>query len=262
MGTVHVLEAVRRTPSVRVVVVVTSDKCYGDREPPRPHRETDPLGGHDPYASSKAAAELVTAAYRASFFLAAGPGAQPVAAASARAGNVIGGGDWSKDRLVPDIMAALIAGRPVALRNAEAVRPWQHVLEALAGYLLLAEQLGSGGAAYADAWNFGPEADSDRSVRVLTERLADLWGAASPWTRDPGAHPHESRYLRLDAAKARVKLGWAPKLSFDDTLRWIVEWYRGLAPGDPSPARRVTLDQIARYEAIPPPARRRAAPAG
>ncbi len=173
-----------------------------------------------------------------------------MAVASARAGNVIGGGDWSPDRLVPDVMAALLAGEPVALRNLTAIRPWQHVLEALSGYLLLAERLWTGGARFADAWNFGPGEDSNRPVADLAERLVELWGGDIPWMPDPAEHPHEDHYLKLDSSKARAQLGWRPRLAFDEALRWIVEWYRAAGGGDPEATRRVTLEQIARFEAL------------
>ncbi len=246
MGTVYLLEAVRATPSVRAVVVVTSDKCYRNSGQPRGFQETDPLGGHDPYAASKAAAELVAAAWRDSFFSGGPPDRRRVALATARAGNVIGGGDWSPGRLVPDVVRALLAGEPVALRHVDAVRPWQHVLEALAGYLELAERLVNQPNEAVGAWNFGPDKDSHRTVADLVERLVELWGDPVPWMPDGRPRMPEDRYLWLDSTRAREQLGWRPRLSFDETLQWIVEWHRAVA-ARAEVAREMTLDQIVRY---------------
>lgn len=243
MGTVHLLEAVRRTPSVRAVVNVTTDKCYDNREWLWGYRENEPLGGHDPYSSSKACAELVTAAWRSSFFAA---GATGVALASARAGNVIGGGDWAKDRLVPDILAAFDAGRPAVLRNPQAVRPWQHVLEPLRGYLQLAERLCTEGAGFAEAWNFGPEAQDARPVAWVADRLAALWGGGAAWQAESGAHPHEARLLSLDIAKAATRLPWRPALPLAEGLELVVAWARARQAG--ADVRTLTLEQIAGYE--------------
>jgi len=238
LGTVHVLDAVRRTPSVCAVVVVTSDKCYENQEWQSPYREHEPMGGHDPYSSSKGCAELVTAAYRRSFF----HDGHPVAVASARAGNVIGGGDWALDRLVPDIVRAFSAGEPVVIRNPEAVRPWQHVLEPLAGYLTLAERLLIDGPAFAEAWNFGP-ADSDaRPVDYLVSEMARLWGASASWHSVSQEKVHEAHLLRLDSAKARTRLGWSPRWGLDETLAKTVEWYKIFYGGQD--VRSCTLNQI------------------
>ncbi len=243
MGTVHLLEAVRQTPGVKAVVIVTSDKCYENREWFWGYREKSALGGKDPYSNSKACAELVTAAYRDSFFAPADFARHGVAVASARAGNVIGGGDWSKDRLVPDALAALLSGGRLALRNPNATRPWQHVLEPLNGYLTL-------GAKHASAWNFGPYEFSDRTVGWIVDRLHALWGAATAWDHDTGNHPHEAGYLKVDSSKARAVLNWAPKLDLDTTLQWIVDWARVTQQrGD---LRAITLEQIRRFEALPP----------
>ncbi len=243
LGTVHLLDAVRRTPSVRSVVVVTSDKCYENQEWHWPYREHEPMGGHDPYSSSKGCAELVTAAYRRSFF--SDPqhhSEHQVAVASARAGNVIGGGDWALDRLVPDIMRAFSAGEPVTIRNPEAVRPWQHVLEPLAGYLTLAERLYTDGAAFAEGWNFGP-ADSDaRPVRYLVSELARLWGDSARWQCIAPEKIHEAHLLRLDSSKARAQLGWSPHWGLDETLVHTVEWYKAFHRGEN--VRALTLNQI------------------
>jgi CDP-glucose 4,6-dehydratase len=245
LGTVHLLEAVRNTPSVRAVVVVTSDKCYENQEWESPYREHEPMGGHDPYSSSKGCAELVTAAYRRSFFHSNGRAGHRVAVASARAGNVIGGGDWALDRLVPDIMRAFAAGNPVVIRKPEAVRPWQHVLEPLAGYLTLVERLYLEGPAFAEGWNFGP-ADSDaRPVQYLVSELARLWGDAAKWQSGTAEKVHEAHLLRLDSSKARLQLGWSPRWSLDETLAKTVEWYKCFYGGDD--ARSCTLKQIAAY---------------
>ncbi len=243
MGTAHVLEAVRGARSVRAVVVVTSDKCYENRETGRAYVETDPLGGRDPYSSSKGAAELVASAYSRSFFCAA---ESKVAVATARAGNVIGGGDWSRDRLLPDAYRAAAAGTPVQIRNPGAVRPWQHVLEPLAGYLLLAQRLAEEGARIAGAWNFGPPASDARPVSEIMDRAASLWGPGLRWEIDRGAHPHEAKLLCLDAARARELLGWTPRLDLDTAVDWTVAWYKAFLGG--ADARRLSEAQIERYQ--------------
>lgn len=257
MGTVNVLEAVRRAEHVRAVVVVTSDKCYENREWVWGYRESDPMGGHDPYSNSKGCAELVTAAYRKSFFEV--DGERPSARiASARAGNVIGGGDWAEDRLLPDVFRALLEGRAVAVRNPAATRPWQHTLEPLSGYLLLAERLcADDGARYADGWNFGPREEDARPVAWVVGRVGELWKPdgsgratdAEVWTRDErGGHPHEARYLKLDCSKARQELGWRPRWSLEEGLRATVEWYRAYGRG--ADVRSVVLNQISSYQNI------------
>jgi CDP-glucose 4,6-dehydratase len=243
MGTVHVLEGIRRTPGVRAAVVVTSDKCYENREWDRGYREDDALGGHDPYSSSKGCAELVTAAYRRSFFHAGGEGATAIA--SGRAGNVIGGGDWARDRLMPDLMKAFAERRPAAIRHPRATRPWQHVLEPLRGYLSLAEQLWQGNAAAAAGWNFGPLEADVRSVGWIADAVARRWGGGARWEPDLSAHPQERRSLELDISKARADLGWQPVLTVDDALDWTVRWHRGLHDGQS--ARALTLRDISEY---------------
>jgi len=244
-GTVHLLDAVRRTESVRSVVVVTSDKCYDNQEWHWPYREHEPMGGHDPYSSSKGCAELVTAAYRRSFFSPERWSEHRVGVASARAGNVIGGGDWAQDRLVPDIMRAFSAGQPVVIRNPEAVRPWQHVLEPLAGYLSLAERLCDDGAGFAGGWNFGP-ADSDaRPVSYLVDELAKLWGDGARWEPGAPAKVHEAQLLRLDSSKARAELGWSPHWGLNETLANTVDWYKAFYVGQD--ARACTMKQIELY---------------
>jgi CDP-glucose 4,6-dehydratase len=245
LGTAHLLEAARHAPSVRVVVSVTSDKCYQNREWEWGYRENDPLGGRDPYSSSKACAELVTAAYRDSFF-GDGAGGPPAAVATGRSGNVIGGGDWSADRLVPDLIRAFAAGHPARIRNPDATRPWQHVLEPLRGYLALAERLWTEGRELAQAWNFGPAERDHRPVRWIADRLAEHWGADAGWESDDGEHPAEATLLKLDCSKARRRLGWEPRLPLEDALAWLVRWYREAGRRD---ARELTLEQITDYEA-------------
>jgi CDP-glucose 4,6-dehydratase len=243
MGTVHLLEAARQVPGVRAIVCVTSDKCYENREWVWPYRESDPMGGHDPYSSSKGCAELVAAAWRKSFFADGDP-----ALATVRAGNVIGGGDWAADRLVPDLIRAFEAGAAPLIRSPEAVRPWQHVLEALGGYLMIAERLLAGEARFADAWNFGPSDDDARPVSWIVERMRAAWGGgATEALPDTGPRPHEAGLLRLDCSKARAALGWRPALALDRALEWIVTWHKAVAAG--ADARAVTLAQIADYSA-------------
>jgi CDP-glucose 4,6-dehydratase len=244
MGTVNVLEAVRATPSVRVVVNVTSDKCYDNREQQRPFVETDPMGGHDPYSNSKGCAELVADAYLRSFFAGHADGPR---LGSARAGNVIGGGDWGEDRLIPDIMRGAVEGAPIPIRNPDAIRPWQHVLNPLSGYLRLAEALHAD-PALQGGWNFGPAHDDARPVRWIADRLTALWpGQELRWELDDGPHPHEAHHLTLDSSKARERLGWSPTWDLDDALAGIVAWYETLRDG--GDLRAVTLAQIAAFQA-------------
>ena len=243
MGTANVLEAVRRAGDVRVVVAVTTDKVYENREWEWGYRESETLGGHDPYASSKACAELVVDAYRRSFFTA--PGAARVA--TGRAGNVIGGGDWARDRLIPDLLRGAVERRPVLIRNPAAIRPWQHVLNPLEGYLTLAERLWDE-PAHAAGWNFGPDADDDRPVGDIADRLAALWGEDLRWEHDGGEHPHEAHYLRLDSSLAKARLGWKPRWSLDEALSTIVGFTRAEQAGDD--LRDVVLAQIAAFEAV------------
>ncbi|HEY3599564.1 MAG TPA: CDP-glucose 4,6-dehydratase [Paraburkholderia sp.] len=246
MGTVHLLDAVRHVSSVRAVVNVTSDKCYENREIMRGYLESDALGGHDPYSNSKGCAELVTAAYRQSFFDAAGDGAR-TAVATARAGNVIGGGDWATDRLVPDLLRAADRGEPAIVRRPQAVRPWQHVLEPLAGYLALAERLHEEGSRFAGPWNFGPVADDIRPVEEIAAALLSALGEGTFVVQQEAGAPHEAGLLLLDAGKARAQLGWDTLLKLDEALRWIAEWHRTVRSG--ASARTITLAQIERYEA-------------
>ena len=249
MGTVHLLEAVRTAPGVRAVVVVTSDKAYENREWPYAYRETEAMGGRDPYSASKGCAELVTGAYRASFF---GAGGHPARIASARAGNVIGGGDHSLDRLIPDIVRAFEAGESVEIRAPQAIRPWQHVLEPLAGYLRLAECLaGTDGERFAEGWNLGPADEDCRPVADLVERLARGWGGKAGWHLSEKTHPHEATYLKVDASKARARLGWDRRLTLDTALDWTAAWYRAAAAG--ADRRALVEAEIARYEALGQP---------
>ncbi len=247
MGTVHVLDAARRIESVRAVINVTTDKCYENLETERAYRESDELGGRDPYSSSKACSELVTQAYRQSFF-ASGSGGMRTGLASARAGNVIGGGDWAVDRLVPDLLRAFDRGVPAIVRRPHAVRPWQHVLEPLAGYLSLAERLFAQPQRYSGAWNFGPRAEDMRPVDAIAEALTSALGAhASFVVRVEADAPHEAGLLLLDAAKARRELEWDSVLELEEALRWIAEWHQARRAG--RNVRETTLEQIGRYEA-------------
>jgi CDP-glucose 4,6-dehydratase len=249
MGTANVLEAARASDSARAIVVVTSDKVYGHREGGGAFREDDPLGGSDAYSASKACAELVTAAFRRSYFEPGGPGV-----ATARAGNVIGGGDWARDRLVPDLMRAGLGGPPAPIRRPGAVRPWQHVLEPLSGYLLLAERLCEDGRGFSGAWNFAPAPEDAWPVGRVAERLEQLWGEPIPVERAGESFP-ETDYLRLDASRARDRLGWSPGWSLEQGLAAVAEWYRGY--GQRAPMRELTLAQIRSH-----PAARALAPAG
>jgi len=246
LGTAHVLDAVRATDSVRAVVNVTSDKCYDNREWVWGYRENDPMGGYDPYSASKGCAELVAAAYRNSFFNPADYARHRVAVASVRAGNVIGGGDWALDRLVPDVLRAFESDRPVIIRNPHAIRPWQHVLEPLSGYLTLAQRLWEHGPVYAEGWNFGPNDDDARPVSWIIEKLVGAWGAGASWQLDGADHPHEAGWLKLDCSKARVRLGWRPRWTLDQALTQIVFWHRSwLASED---MQRCCVAQIAEFE--------------
>ena len=253
MGTAHLLEAVRATTSVRSVVVVTSDKCYENREWAYAYRESDALGGHDPYSASKGAQEILAASYRRSFLEGRDPA---VGLATARAGNVIGGGDWSEDRLVPDIARALTAGASVPIRRPDAVRPWQHVLEPLAGYLSLTRHLSADASGFGSGWNFGPEPSGSGTVREVVEQALSSWGAGS-WT-DLSSHddgPHEAGLLRLDCTRAMTFLDWRPLLTRDDAVDWTLSWYRDWAQDDDFDAIAAVDAQIEAYE-------RRAAAAG
>jgi CDP-glucose 4,6-dehydratase len=247
MGTVHLLEALRQVGRPCVVVNVTSDKCYDNREWVWGYRENDPMGGHDPYSNSKGCAELVTTAFRESFFPPSSLDRHGVAVASARAGNVIGGGDWTANQLIPDLMRAFLAGQSCLIRNPSAIRPWQFVLEPLRGYLMLAERLSEDGARFATGWNFGPSDEGAKPVSWIADKLASAWDGGASWTHDGAVHPPEAHLLKLDASKARGCLNWRPTLSLDQALDWIVSWYRAFQEG--ADLRRLTREQIERYEA-------------
>jgi CDP-glucose 4,6-dehydratase len=241
MGTVNVLDAVRmHGHRVRAVVCITSDKCYENREWEWGYRESEPMGGSDPYSNSKGCAELVTAAFRDSFF-SNSSSTHPARVGSARAGNVIGGGDWGADRLVPDMMRAALSGQPIRVRNPNSIRPWQHVLNPLAGYLILAQSLWAS-PEYATAWNFGPPDEDARPVGWLVERIAEMWPGDLAWVLDEGPHPHEARYLKLDSSRARMHLGWQPPVGLEQGLEAIVEWYRELDDG--ADMREATVRQL------------------
>ena len=239
MGTVNVLEACRKVDSVRAVVCITTDKCYENREWIWPYRENDPMGGHDPYSASKGAAELAISAYRRSFFQ---KGAR---IASVRAGNVIGGGDWALDRLVPDIIRAMLAGQPPQIRNPNSIRPWQHVLEALNGYILIAQRLLEGRDECACAWNFGPADDDTQPVGWIVEEMLAAWPEKISWEQPKGDHPHEAVLLKLDSSKARNELGWRPRLRLKQALGKVIEWHSAVAAGED--ARAVSLRQLEAY---------------
>jgi CDP-glucose 4,6-dehydratase len=242
MGTVHLLEAVRATPGVKAVVNVTTDKCYENREWVWGYRENEAMGGFDPYSSSKGCAELVTSAYRQSFLEPAGIGL-----ASARAGNVIGGGDWAANRLIPDFLRAMDAGETLKIRSPQSTRPWQHVLEPLSGYLMLAEQLYTGGLGFAEAWNFGPADEDARPVRWIVERMAEMRKDVN-WQCDEAPQPHEANYLKLDSSKAHNQLNWQPRWRLQNALQKTLEWHEAWRKAEDM--RLVTLAQINDYQSV------------
>jgi CDP-glucose 4,6-dehydratase len=246
MGLVNVFEAVRKVKGIRAVVNVTSDKCYENREWSWGYREQEAMGGYDPYSSSKGCAELITAAYRRSYFNAERYGDHGVALGSGRAGNVIGGGDWALDRLIPDIMRSISDKKTVEIRNPHAIRPWQHVLEPLSGYLMLAEKLYSKGPEFADGWNFGPLEDDVRTVKWIVEHLTQAWGDGAEWASNGIQGPHEATFLKLDCSKARAYLGWTPVWGLRETLDKITQWHRAHVRGDD--IRSMTLSQINSYQ--------------
>ncbi len=245
MGSVNLLETVRCSKGVKAVVIVTSDKCYENREWAWGYRENEAMGGHDPYSNSKGCAELVTAAYRNSYFHPDKYREHGVSVASARAGNVIGGGDWAADRLIPDIMRAITLGQAVNIRSPHAIRPWQHVLEPLSGYLLLAQRLFESGADYAEGWNFGPNDNDAKPVQWIVEKLTQVWGKGANWTLDGGDHPHEAHYLKLDCSKAKARLDWHPRWHLEHTLGKIIDWHRACQDG--KDMRVFSLQQIQQY---------------
>lgn len=242
MGTVNVLEAARKCANLKAIVAVTTDKCYENREWVWGYREDEPMGGHDPYSSSKGCAELVTAAYRKSYF----NGANTPALASARAGNVIGGGDWSKDRLVPDILKAFENNVPVVVRNPKATRPWQHVLEPLSGYLVLAQRLYEDGQAFAEGWNFGPKDEDCQSVGWILDKMVSQWCGSATWELDIKNNPYEAGYLKLDCSKAAMRLGWYPSTRLELTLDGIIKWHKAFLDG--ANMREICLREIVNYQ--------------
>lgn len=243
MGTANVLEAVRNTRCVRVAVMVTSDKCYENKEWVWGYRESDPVGGDDPYSASKGCAELITSAYRNSFF----QGVQmPTAIASVRAGNVIGGGDWAEDRLIPDMIRGIMAGEKIAIRNPQSIRPWQHVLGPIEGYMMLAKRLWEDAPSYSEAWNFGPSDTEVMTVAEIANLVRDCWESDVSWDISSGPHPHEAHYLRLDSSKANLRLGWKPKLPVKEAIRWTMDWYKAYM--QKQNMLEFTRDQIEQYE--------------
>ena len=242
MGTVNVLEAARKCDNLKAIVSVTTDKCYENKEWAWGYRENEPMGGHDPYSSSKGCAELVTAAYRKSFF---NENNSPFLA-SARAGNVIGGGDWSDDRLIPDILKAFEKNEPVIVRNPMATRPWQHVLEPLSGYLVLAQHLYEDGSTFAEGWNFGPKDEDCKPVSWILDKMVDKWGKGAAWELDKNNNPHEAGYLKLDCSKAAMQLNWRPKWNLEDTLESIINWHQHYLSGKNS--KEQCLLEIAKYQ--------------
>jgi CDP-glucose 4,6-dehydratase len=226
MGTVHILEAARHVDSVRAIVNVTTDKCYENKEWVWGYRESEPMGGYDPYSSSKGCAELVSGAFRKSFFE-----GRDISLASVRAGNVIGGGDWAVDRLIPDILRAFEKKQPVQIRHPHAIRPWQHVLEPLSGYLILAQSLYENGQTNAEGWNFGPRCEDAQPVQRIVEQLCEIWGQGATWVLQPGNHFHEANYLKLDISKAQQRLKWHPRWSLETALLRIAEWHKAWLSG-------------------------------
>lgn len=232
MGTVNLLQAIRKTGGVKAIVNVTSDKCYENQEWHWAYRESEPMGGYDPYSNSKGCAELVASSFRNSFFNSKKYKQHGVALASVRAGNVIGGGDWACDRLIPDILKAFEREQAVVVRNPNSIRPWQHVLEPLSGYLVIAEKLYCDGIDYAEAWNLGPQESDAQPVGSIVEKIVGLWGGGATWKLDGSVHPHEATYLKLDCSKAKARLGWKPRWSLDETLEKIVRWHKAWLIGE------------------------------
>jgi len=245
MGTVNLFEAVRKCPGIKAVVNVTTDKCYENREWFWGYRENEPMCGYDPYSNSKACSELITSSYRNSFFSPEDYGRHGVGIASARSGNVIGGGDWATDRLIPDCVRSILKREKIVIRSPQAVRPWQHVLEPLEGYLLLAQKLYENGPAYGEAWNFGPNDQDARSVEWVVKRICAKWRSPLTYEIDPGNHPHEALYLKLDCSKAKLRLGWAPRWTLENALDKVMEWLQAYCDGQD--VREVCWRQIEEF---------------
>lgn len=245
MGTINLLEAVRNCKSVKSVINVTTDKCYENKEWPWGYRENEPMGGYDPYSNSKACAELVTSSYRNSFFNAKDYNNHRVGLASARAGNVIGGGDWATDRLIPDCVRALLADERIIIRNPNAIRPWQHVLEPLSGYMVLAQKLYANGPRYAEGWNFGPNDNDAKPVEWIVKKMCAKWGQNASYEIDSGEHPHEANYLKLDCSKAKTELNWFPKWDLQQAIDKVIEWVQ--AYKDNKEITEICLNQIEEY---------------
>ena len=248
MGTVHLLESIRTCQSVKAVVNVTTDKCYENIERDWAYRENDRLGGHDPYSNSKACSELVSSAFRSSYFDENKYQLHGVALATARAGNVIGGGDWAQNRLVPDILKSFESGQPVRIRNPNAIRPWQHVLEPLRGYLQLAQKLVECGPEYGQAWNFGPQPHDAKPVSCVVQEICQKWGLGASWENDEGEHPHEANFLKLDVSKSASHLQWVPKLDLDQSLKLVIDWNRAFVHNEDM--KEFTLHQISQYQQL------------
>jgi CDP-glucose 4,6-dehydratase len=248
MGTVNLLEAVRHQSTVKSVVVITTDKCYENKEWHWGYRENDPMGGYDPYSSSKGCAELVAAAYRSSYFNTERHGDHGVGLATARAGNVIGGGDWAADRLIPDMVRAVSKKEPVKIRRPNAIRPWQHVLEPIAGYLTLAQHLHLSNTLASTAFNFGPRDEDAKSVINIAEHFTSAWGDGAAWVQDIIQHPHEAQYLKLDCSKANALLGWKPQMHLNQALDYVVQWHKAHIAGDNM--RQKSLQQISQFTAL------------
>ena len=249
MGTVNLLESIRKVGNVKIILNITSDKCYEPNGLSKGHLETDRLGGYDPYSNSKACSELVTESFRNSFFNPNEHHNHGVSLASCRAGNVIGGGDWSKDRLIPDIMRGILNNEIIKIRNPNSTRPWQHVLDPLNGYLTLAEKLWSSGTEFSEGWNFGPQGNCDKPVKWIVEKLTEWWTKEIRFSIDNSVNPHEENYLKLNCNKANFKLKWIPKLNLEQGLKWVMEWYKQYEQNNNM--RNITEQQIEKFQKLP-----------
>jgi CDP-glucose 4,6-dehydratase len=248
MGTVNLLESIRKVGNVKVILNVTTDKCYEPNESSKGHLETDRLGGYDPYSNSKACSELVTSSFRNSFFNPKEYQKHGISLASCRAGNVIGGGDWGKDRLIPDIMKSILSNGIIKIRNPNSTRPWQHVLDPLNGYLTLVEKLWSSGSEFSEGWNFGPLENNEKPVKWIVEKLVQRWSKDTRVDMDNGVNPYEENYLRLNCIKANSRLGWIPKLNLEQGIEWITEWYKQYEQNNNM--REITEQQIGKFQKL------------